>query len=185
VLGELVTDFLREIDLKSLVKVGQSCEQLVDVRADFVGKLLNLSRFAEPVRFPSLEEDSFELHLCLDSCFRASMLAFLFPDCFCCQCLLAFLFGQSLASEPFGLRLLPGQSRLPFPLCLGTMLCGFLFSLEAFLILGIEFGQVLEDFVGLLDLESVVSGKVQEDQAAIAENEQGNTRGEAGDAVWY
>jgi len=42
---------------------------------------------------------------------------------------------------------------------------------------------VSEDFVGLLDLESVVSGEVQEDPAAIAENEQGNTRREAGDAV--
>jgi len=90
VLGELVTDFLREIDPKTLVYVGQSCEQLVDVCADFIGKLLHLSRFAEPVRFPSLGEDSVELSLCLASCFLASMLAFM------------FLFLETIASLPGG-----------------------------------------------------------------------------------
>ena len=159
--------------LKTLVNVGQSCEQLVDVRADFIGKLLYLSRFAEPVRFPSLGEDSVKLALCFASCLLASMLAlvFLFPGCFCCQCLLTFLFGQSLTSEPFGLRLLSGQSRLPFPFCLDTALGGFLFSYQVFLMPGIEFGQLRKDFVALLDLESGVSGEVQEDPAAIAENE--------------
>ena len=217
-LGELVTDFLRELDRKTLVYIGQSCEQLVDVRADFIGKLLYPGRVAEPVGFPCLSEDLVELDLCVVSGVRDTLLAlvFLFLGR-CCQRLLAFLFGQPLTIELLALRRPSGQGLLTFflgfalcgflfclgttlcgfPFCLGTTLCGFLFSLQAFLILGIDFGQVLEDFVGLLDLESVVSGdfvglldlesvvsgEVQEDPAAIAENEQGNTRREACDAV--
>src|SRR5208337_5231441 len=175
-------------------------------------------RFAEPARFPSLSEHFVELDLCVVSGVRDTLLALVFL-CLgrCCQRLLAFLFGKRLLaflfSQPLTIELLAlrppsGQGFLVekfflgfalcgFPFCLSTTLCGFLFSLQAFLILGIEFGQVLEDFlipwiefgqvledfVGLLDLESAVSGEVQEDPTAIAENEQRNTRCEACNAV--
>ena len=106
---------------------------------------------------------------------------------------MTFFLGFALCGFLFCL----GTTLCGFLFCLGTTLCGFLFSPQAFLILGIDFGQVLEDFVGLLDLESVVSGEVvglldlesvvsgevQEDPAAIAENEQRNTRREACNAV--
>ena len=86
-LGKLVADFLRELDRKTLVYIGQSCEQLVDVRADFIGKLLYPGRVAEPVRFPSLGEDLVELALCVASGFPDSLLTlvFLFPGCLCRQ----------------------------------------------------------------------------------------------------
>ena len=94
---------------------------------------------------------------------------------------MTFFLGSALCGFLFCL----GTTLCGFLFCLGTTLCGFLFSLQAFLILGIDFGQVLRVTIAsrLLDLESVVSGKVQEDPAAIAENEQWNTRCEACNAV--
>ena len=116
--------------LRLLVNAGQSCEQLVDVRADFIGKLLCLSRFAEPVRFPSLGEELVELDLCVVSGVRDTLLVlvFLFLGR-CYQRLLAFLFGQSLTIELFALCPPSGQGLLIEAFLLGFPLCGLPFCL--------------------------------------------------------